>query len=93
MIPFDKHLLFVLHEVDAPMTAKELAVATFLEDVTDHHIRLGIARLRRKGIGIVNWPGRRGGYILRTREDLLFPHSVGSVVAELDAKVSRRSMH
>lgn len=87
----DDRVFFVLHNATAPLTAGALA-SRLGDGTTAVLVRRAIDRLRRRGIGVVNWSGAYGGYIARHREDLLYV-TVGSVIAECDALAARKSMH
>lgn len=92
----DDQILAVLRAAPTPMTAPAIAAelaagATTL--VTAAQVRRRIDAMRAGGIEIVCWSGRAGGYIHPAREDLLFPVSIGSVIADIDRAAYRASLH
>lgn len=82
----DDRILDALRGATGPMTAT--AIAAVLDDgTTAAKIRRRIAALREDGMMVANWAGRGGGYILGTRDDILFV-PLASVIAELEAQAA-----
>ncbi len=92
MHSLDLRIVEKLMGATAPMTGQAIADAIGA-GTTAVAVRRRIGCIRREGIGVVCWLGPFGGYILTTREDILYPHSVGSVIAECEAIAARRELH
>ncbi len=92
-------IIACLTAADRALPAREIANIVYAGDPdggplsATETIWSTIRDMRSDGVEIVNWPGKFGGYILGTREDLLYPVSIGSVVAECFELAARRELH
>lgn len=92
-------IIACLAAADRPLPARQIANVVYAGDPdggplsATETVWSTIRDLRKEGVEIVNWSGRHGGYILCSREDLLYPVSVGSVIGECFALAARRELH